>query len=121
MPYFFILSYIPMTNIEGFVGSKVLITTDKWFFVPSGEQCRAVHGTLKAVHKAADVFGFEPSRGNANWFVEIGDMLIMGCQVLYCTLCDTVNSGNVNAFHTGEAIPGGILHYNRPSYIYVTD
>lgn len=75
--------------MKDYLNQKVLITTNNWFYAPDGMKYSAVWGTLKNIHEAKDVFGFTPNRNHANWFVEIGNMIITGCQVNYCVICPT--------------------------------
>lgn len=100
--------------MNDFIGKKVLITTQGWFYGKDGKQYRAIHGTLKAVHESAKTLGFIPNRAHANWYFEIGDMVIMGCQVLYVQQADEVNTGNV-----WETLDNGDLQ-QRPTQIYLT-
>lgn len=44
-------------------------------------------GILKGVREAKAVLGFQPSRSHANWYVEIGDLVLSGCQANYFLLC----------------------------------
>ena len=101
--------------MNNFINKKVLITTQQWFYAPDGKQYRSVHGTLKAVHEAGKT-GFIPNRSHANWFIEIGSMIIMGCQVMYVVECETVNTDKVMEWST----EGGMKEYERPSAIYIT-
>ena len=73
------------------IGDKVLITTDGWFFAPDGEQYRAVHGTVKAILNDEEALGIKTNRASTNWFVEIGNALIAGCQIHYAVKSETFN------------------------------
>jgi hypothetical protein len=106
--------------MTGFIGKKVLITCQSWFYGKDGRSYRAVHGTLKAVHEAGKTLGFIPNRAHANWFLEIGDMVIMGCQVLYVQECEEVAREDVMDWTSGENVQGGIQHFMRPTTIYRT-
>jgi hypothetical protein len=101
-----------------FIGKKVLMTTDRWFFAPDGNQYRAVWGTLKVIHEAGKSLGFIPNRSHANWFYEIGNMIIMGCQVLYITACpDKPNTEPTAERKIGEK--GEVYEYKVPTVIYI--
>lgn len=102
-----------------FINKKVLVTTQQWFYAPDGIQYRAVYGTLKAVHEAGKTLGFIPNRAHANWFIEIGSMIIMGCQVLYVNQSDTIHTGNVEEWKADDT--KGLVSYERPTAIYITD
>lgn len=72
-------------------GKNYLITTDNWFYAPDGTQRRAIWGTLKNVHNSDEVLGFKPNRNATNWYVEIGNMVIAGCQIHYVIQTDSCN------------------------------
>lgn len=73
------------------VGDTVLLTTDAWFFAPDGEMYRAVFGTVKGVHTAENTLGVKTNARSTNWYAEIGNMLIAGCQIHYCVKTDSVS------------------------------
>lgn len=94
-----------------YIGQKVLLTSQSWFYAPDGKQYKSVHGTLKGIHEAGNTLGFIPNRSHANWFIEIGDMTIMGCQVLYVIKCDKVETGSVKDWRNNDK-EGGIDEYD---------
>lgn len=102
--------------MKNFIGKKCLITTQQWFIAPDGKDYTAAYGTLKAIHEAGKTLGFIPNRSHANWFIEIGDMIIMGCQVMYITVCtEEPNLGEAEMFDYSN----GQVNINmRPSKIY---
>ena len=102
-----------------FVHKKVLITTHNWFYAPDGKQYRAVHGTLKAIHEAGKTLGFIPNRSHANWFVEIGNMVIMGCQVMYIVQAENVEHSPIIPDMKRED-DGTIKNIQEPNRIYFT-
>ena len=104
--------------MNNYIGKKVLITTHNWFYGKDGRQYKAIYGTLKAVHEAGKTLGFIPNRSHANWFVEVGDMVIMGCQVMYFEQTDTIQLGNVMDYSIQDGI---CKEYERPSAIYQTN
>jgi len=65
------------------IGAKYLLTTDRWFYAPDGEQYRAVFGTVHEILDAEAVLGIKTNRNSTNWYVLIGDMVVAGCQVFY--------------------------------------
>jgi hypothetical protein len=81
---------IPQFNPSLWIGKKVLLTVREWFYAPDGKSYKAVHGTLKAAIPTKDVFGFTTNAHTANFMVEIGDVMVMGCQILYAVKCETV-------------------------------
>jgi hypothetical protein len=79
-----------------------------------------VWGELKAVHEVKEIFGFVPSRIHANWTIEIGSMIIMGCQVLYVSLCPTRPEENeVKDWKIAD--DGKLIEYKRPSTIHFSE
>jgi len=107
--------------MKDLIGKKVLVTTSGWFYGKDGKSYRAAHGTLKGVHESNKTLGFIPNRAHTNWFIEIGEMIIMGCQVMYLIQCDSVESGAVKDWTTeGQSLnEKGIKEYERPSTIYI--
>ena len=99
-------------------GDKCLITTDNWFYAPDGIQYRAVFGTVKNVLDPEQTLGLKTNRNSTNWYVEIGNMLLAGCQIHYLVKIDQVNLKPVNDASWGEH---GIKEYERPSAIYDAD
>lgn len=101
------------------IKEKVLITTTNWFYAPDGKQYRGIWGTLLSVDEAGKTLGFIPNRAHANWFLTVGDLTIMGCQVMYVMKCpDQPNLGDVEDY-TASA-EHGIKKTERPSAIYKT-
>lgn len=68
-------------------GKYYLITTDSWFFDPTGEQRRAVWGKCRIL-TTEEVFNFIPARPSTNWFVKCGNVIIAGCQIHYAIQTD---------------------------------
>ncbi len=104
--------------MKDFIGEKVLITTSNWFFGSDGCEYRCVFGTLKAIHEAGQSLGFIPNRSHANWFIEIGNMVIMGCQVMYVLKTNTPQLGPV---HTWNMHEGKVNPHEKPTSIYNAD
>ncbi len=88
------------------IGEKYLLTTNEWFFAPDGESYRAVFGTLKGIHSDNETLGIKTNARSANWYVEIGNMMIAGCQIFYGIQTDECADGNVaqTNIHNGEAV-----------------
>lgn len=108
--------------MKDYLNSKVLVTTVNWFYGPDGKQYRAIWGTLKGVHEAQKVFGFVPSRTHANWFIEIGDITVTGCQVLYCIKCpNKPNDSEVDEWHSPTYPEKEVTIFKRPSVILITN
>lgn len=98
-----------------YIGKNVLITTEAWFYAPDGKTYRAVWGTLKAIKRAEDTLGIRPNGRSANWYVEIGNVSIAGCQINYAVQTDVVNFGEADEtnLHDGRYVVSA-----RPSSIY---
>ena len=107
------------------IGKKILVTTSEWFRAPDGIVYKSVYGTLKAIHTTESTLGFTPSRTHTNWFIEIGNMTIAGCQVLYIVESEECNTGDVVDYtQEGIGTANGILNaqrFRRPSQIYNAD
>lgn len=102
------------------INKKVLITTQGWFIAPDGIEYRACWGTLKSVNEAGKTLGFIPNRSHANWFIQIGNMIIMGCQVMYVIECnEKPNFDKAKSWvHTAEK---GVTEYDHPTKIYMAE
>lgn len=100
------------------IGDKVLVTFDCYFFAPDGQQYRAAFGTVRAVRTAEDSLGVRPNGKSTNWYLEVGEMLVAGCQIHYLVKTDTCNLGpvNVTSNHDGKAVLDRF-----PSYVYAAD
>jgi hypothetical protein len=98
------------------IGKNVLVTTADWFYAPNGKSYRAVWGTLKGVKTAEDTLGIRPNGKSTNWYMQIGNMTIAGCQINYVVQTDAVHFGEVEDYqgHEGQyhkgVRPGAIYH-----------
>ena len=70
------------------IGKTYLVTTDNWFYAPDGNTYKAVWGTLHAMHSDEETIGFKAQRPSRNWYMNIGNVLIAGCQIHYAIQCD---------------------------------
>jgi hypothetical protein len=77
------------------IGKNVLCTTESWFLAPDGREYKAVFGKLKGIHSSEKTLGFSPNRTHTNWFLEIGNMSIAGCQIMYVVETAEVNMDEV--------------------------
>lgn len=105
-----------MNNVE--VGDKVLVTCDNWFYAPNGQNYRAVFGTVRAVRTAEDALGVRPNGKSTNWYVEVGNMTIAGCQVHYVVKTNRCDLGDVRAWTEDKGV---VVRFDRPSHIYDAD
>lgn len=101
------------------IGQKALITTNAWFYAPDGRQYRAVFGTVKAVRSSEDTLGIRTNARSTNWYVEIGNLTVAGCQIHYALRCDEVNTGAAKDWSADAE--KGLTEYDRPSAIYCAD
>ncbi len=108
--------YEKVRNLQ--VGKKALITTDNWFMAPDGLQYKAVFGTIIRAASAEETLGIKTNARSSNWYVEIGNMTIAGCQIHYGIRTDKCNLGYAPEFTT---IDGSVKEYMRPSTIYNAD
>lgn len=104
-------------NIE--VGKKALITMEGWFTAPDGRQYKSAFGTVKGVYEAKEALGFSPGPRHVTWYIEIGNMTIAGCQVLYAVRCDECSFER--APNWSASAEHGIKEYKTPTQIYNAD
>lgn len=87
-------------------GATYLITTDNWFTGPDGGLYNAVFGTINSIDSDETILGLKTNRGSSNWYINIGNMVVAGCQVHYCIQCSHVNDDNAIRYieHDGKLI-----------------
>jgi CYTH domain-containing protein len=73
------------------INKKYLITTDKWFVAPDGEYYKAVFGKVTAILNDEETLGIKTNRNSSNWYMQIGNMTIGGCQIEYAIRTDSVS------------------------------
>lgn len=103
-----------------YIGKNVLITTQAWFYAPDGQNYRAVWGKLNSINEAGKTLGFIPNRAHANWFVEVGKMTIMGCQVMYIIQFDNKPNTADHLSWTTDAA-NGLKSFQEPNVIYISE
>ena len=106
-----------MTEFE--IGKKALITTSAWFYAPDGKQYRAVFGTVKGIKSDQETLGIKTNNKSSNWYLEIGNTIIAGCQIHYAIATDSCNSGR--AVDWSSDVQNGCKEYERPCAIYFAD
>lgn len=104
-------------NIE--IGKKALVTVDNWFVAPDGHQYRAVFGRVKGCYTAEETLGIRPNGKSTNWYLEIGDVTIAGCQIHYAIRTDVCSEQRPIDWQADAA--NGCKEYERPSSIYFAD
>lgn len=104
-------------NIE--IGKTTLITTDNWFYAPDGMTYNAVFGTIKVISTAEDTLGIKTNSKSTNWYIEIGCMVIAGCQVHYAIRTNNCNFNKVISWDADAT--NGIKEYERPCAVFMAD
>lgn len=103
--------------MKNYIGKKVLVTTSEWFVAPNGRTYKAAWGTLHAINEAKESVGFAINRAHANWFIEIGNMVIAGCQVMY--LMEQEQKPNTDVVKDWKGDTG--KWFDAPSSIWIAD
>lgn len=99
-------------------GDKVLITCNDWFFAPDGANYKAVFGTVKGIFSSEETLGVRTNARSTNWYVEVGNMTIAGCQIHYVIKTNAYNSGGAL---TWDNAGGETKTFERPCSIYNAD
>ncbi len=73
------------------LGQRVLITTDCWFIAPDGHSYKAAWGTVVEILDSQETLGVRTNARSTNWYVQLGNMLIAGCQIHYAIACENPN------------------------------
>lgn len=105
-----------LPNIK--VGSKVLVTTNEWFYAPDGRTYKAVFGTVRGVFTSESTLGVRTNAKSTNWYLDVGCVTIAGCQIHYLVACESANFEPVTDWGTHE---GKATEYTRPSCVFNGD
>lgn len=105
-------------NRSVIIGKKVLVTCDNWLHCPDGKTYKAIHGTVKGLYDAIEVLGIKPNAKSTNWYLQIGNTTVAGCQIHYIVECETFNKEDVEDYATGS---GEFKKYIRPCNIFNAD
>lgn len=97
------------------IGSNVLVTTDGWFFAPDGRQYRAVFGELAGILTDDEVLGIKTNSRSTNWYAQVGNMMIAGCQIHYAIVTDDCELHDAKS---EEIVEGIVIPCVMPSRIY---
>jgi hypothetical protein len=98
---------------------KYLITTDNWFYTPDGKQYKCVWGEVEIV--SDEILGIKTNARSSNWFAKVGEispLIIAGCQIHYAIPCPI--APNVSEVDDFEVKDGVVIHFKRPSLIYLS-
>ena len=101
------------------IGDKALITADGWFYAPDGRSYRAVFGTIKGILTSEDTLGIKTNAKSTNWYVEIGNMLVAGCQIHYAIKTDKCSKDK--ALNWSSSAESGVKEFETPCSIYFAD
>lgn len=100
-------------NIQ--IGDSVLVTCERWFTAPDGNVYDSVFGTVKGIYNSNDALGIEVNDKSKDWFLEIGNMVIAGCQINYAVKTNICSSEPQKRW----TVHKGIRHYYEiPCPIY---
>lgn len=105
-----------MNNLK--IGDTALITCDAWFYAPDGRAYRAVYGTVRAILGDQETLGIKTNARSTNWYLEVGDTTIAGCQIHYAIRCNTPPPECVSDEREHE---GTVRKYSRMSHVYNAD
>jgi hypothetical protein len=108
----------PPLNIE--IGQKALVTVDQFFLAPDGRYYRGVFGTVKGVRTAEETLGVKPNGRSTNWYLEIGNVTVAGCQVHYAVRTEACNNAPIVEDWTVSS-EHGMRIYERPNAVYFAD
>lgn len=100
------------------VGDKALITTQQWFLAPDGLEYKAVFGTVKGIYTDSETLGIKTNARSTNWYAEIGNITIAGCQIFYAIKTDSANLKKVKSWSNSS---GSYTEFTRPTEIYNAD
>jgi hypothetical protein len=101
------------------IGQKILITTDNWFYAPNGNSYKAVYGTVKKILKTENFLSVKRDNRTASWGIEIGNMIIAGCQIHYAIATDYCSDLSALGWDANSEF--GCKTYYRPCSIYFAD
>ena len=84
------------------VGDTVLVTTNDWFYAPDGKKYKAVFGDLIAIENSENTLGVKTNAKSTNWYMQIGNMIVAGCQIHYCIKTQTVCDESITETHYND-------------------
>ena len=90
------------------VGDNVLVTTDNWFLAPDGQQYRAVWGEVHGIFSDEQMLGIKTNSRSTNWYAQIGNCFIAGCQIHYAVKSDhcSFDKTQLEEFKDGALLTG---------------
>ena len=105
-----------LKNLE--IGKKALITTNDWFTGPDGKTYKAAFGTVHNVLDSQEALGVRTNARSTNWYVEIGNLTIAGCQIHYAIRTNSCHFGPAESYSVKD---GALNKFDQPSTIYDAD
>jgi hypothetical protein len=100
------------------IGKKALITTDNWFVAPDGNKYQAVFGTIRGIKTSEQTLGIKPNSRSTNWYIEIGNMIVAGCQIHFAIRTDDCSKTSSGWSCDAQY---GCKVYECPTSIYFSD
>lgn len=97
------------------LGDNVLITSDSWFYAPNGLKYRSIWGTLNGIYDDKQFLGIKTNARSSNWYVQVGNHSIAGCQIHHVIKTDNAHFGEVDDVSYNHE---GAATFKRPSEIY---
>lgn len=100
------------------IGDKAVVTTFDWFHAPDGQSYKAVFGTIKGIYNAEEVLGIISNKHSTNWYLEIGNVVIAGCQIHYLVKTDKFEN---KPFIREWDFEDKLIFKEAPSRVYVSE
>ena len=100
-------------------GKTALVTTNEWFTAPNGSSYKAVFGTIHGIFLAEKLLGLKSNAKSSNWYLQIGNLTLGGCQISFLIRTDSVNRLRGEDWSADAA--NGLKEYYAPSRIYMAD
>lgn len=95
-----------MNSFEYYLNKSVLITTLNLFYAPNGVTYGAIYGEVSYIHL---------DESKKIQYVEMGNVLISGTEILNMIITDSVNSSDAKDYIIED---GNVYKFNRPSNIF---
>lgn len=75
-------------------------------------------GTVQAIETDEKTLGVRTNARSTNWYLQVGGLVIAGCQIHYAVACDDCDTGSVVDW---KEEGGQVVKYIRPSCVYNAD
>lgn len=100
-----------------------LITTDRFFVAPNGQQYCAVWGKVEIIQDN-DLLGIKTNARSSNWYAKVGPednyVIIAGCQIHYAIKCnerpsdEPCKTWDLNATDYNEDLTPSKIYFTEP-------